>query len=127
MLGVLRGTFGVFAFSAAIVIYLLSLIYKRLKEMRHILSVILTNVDSSRNLKKCTRILNNLSLALLLFFSAMLFPFILFALNSSQWLNLIPFVLVTASFYYLKKLVVLIDGTQQYAPSYSAGIAAAKF
>ena len=115
-----------YAISAALMLYLLNLVYKRLKLVHHTLSVILTNVDNSRNLKKCTKILNNLLLTLLLFFSAMLFPFAMFALNLNAWTNIIPFILVAWAFYYIKNLVILIDGSQHHISSYSAGLAAAK-
>ncbi|MBI2657711.1 cation:proton antiporter [Candidatus Woesearchaeota archaeon] len=115
-----------YAVGAALVIYLLSLLYRRLNSMRHTLSVILTNVDSSRNMKKCTRILSSLLLALLLLFSAMLFPFAMFALNLSPWMNAIPFVLMVISFYYFRDLVVLIDGTHHQMPSYSPGFSVSK-
>lgn len=115
-----------YTLSSILMMYLLNLIYKRLKEVHHTLSVILTNVDSSRNLKKCTIILNKLLLALLLFFSSMLFPFAMFMLNLNNWANIIPFILVAATFYYLKHLVILIDGHSNYVPSYSASISTAK-
>ncbi|MEK6828053.1 MAG: hypothetical protein AABX78_01770, partial [Nanoarchaeota archaeon] len=114
-----------YAISAALMLYLLNLVYKRLKALHHTLSVILTNVDNSKNLKKCTRILNNLLFALLLFFSAMLFPFAMFALNLNTWANILPFILVIASFYYIRNLIILIDGTHSNL-SYRAGVAAAK-
>ncbi len=114
-----------YTISALLLIYLVNLIYKRLKIVHHTLSVILTNVDSSRNLKKCTKILNNLLTSLLLFFSAMLFPFVMFALNLNTWANIIPFVFVIAAFYYIKNSVVLIDGTHN-ASSYSTSISIAK-
>ena len=115
-----------YVISAALMLYLLSLVYKRLKALHHTLSIILTNVDSSKNLKKCTRILNNLLLALLLFFSAMLFPFAMFALDLNTWTNILPFIFVIASSYYIRNLVMLIDGIHSL-PRYSASIAAAKF
>ncbi|MBI3034734.1 cation:proton antiporter [Candidatus Woesearchaeota archaeon] len=114
-----------YAISAALMLYLANLVYKRLKTISHTLSVILTNVDSSRNLKKCARILNNLLIGLLLFFSAMLFPFAMFALNLNSWANIIPFVLIAAAFYYLRNIVMLIDGAS-HVPSYTAGISIAK-
>ena len=117
--------YALYSISAALMLYLLSLVYKRLKALHHTLSVILTNVDSSKNLKKCTRILNNLLLALLLFFSAMLFPFAMFALNLNTWANILPFIFVIASFYYIRNLIILIDGTHSDL-SYRAGVAAAK-
>jgi len=116
-----------YAASAAVMIYLLNLVYKKLKALHHTLSVILTNVDSSKNLKKCTRILNSLLIALLLFFSAMLFPFAMFAFNLSPWANTLPFIFIIISFYYLKNLVILIDGSHHSGLSYSTSVAAAKF
>ena len=113
--------------SAGLIGYLLSLVYKRMKGIHYTLSVILTNVDNSRNLKKCGRILNNLLLALLLFFLAMLFPFAMFAFNLNRWFNLTPFALVILAFYYVKNLVASIDNSQSYTPSYAASVAAAKF
>ena len=115
-------TIALYAFytlSSVLMLYLLNLIYKRLKEVHHTLSVILTNVDSSRSLKKCTIILNKLLLALLLFFSSMLFPFAMFMLNLNNWANIIPFILVAATFYYIKHLVILVDGHSSYVPSYN--------
>ena len=113
--------------SAGLIIYMLSLIYKKMKSLHHTLSVILTNVDSSRNLKKCKSILNNLLLALLLFFLAMLFPFAMFAFNLSQWFNITSFALVILAFWRIKNIVALIDNSQSYGSSYAPGVAAAKF
>ncbi|MBI2558384.1 cation:proton antiporter [Candidatus Woesearchaeota archaeon] len=115
-----------YASSLALIAYLLSIIYKRLKVINHMIAVILTNVDSSRNLKKCAKIINNLSIALLLFFSAMLFPFIMFALNLNAWANAIPFALMTAALFFVKNLVILIDGSPSYVPSYKADASAAR-
>ena len=114
-----------YSVSAALMLYLLSLIYNKLKSVHNTLAVVLTNVDSSRNLKKCIKILNNLLLALLLLFSAMLFPFAMFALNLNIWTNMVPFALIIMTFYCIKNSVVLIDGSH-YAPSYSASASAAK-
>jgi len=102
VIGAKYGTIILYAFyvaSAMLVIYLLNLIYKRLREVHYTLSVILTHVDSSRNLKKCSAMLNSLLLALAMFFSAMLFPFVIFALDLAMWANPVPFVLMIASFY----------------------------
>ena len=117
--------YGFYAAGGILMIYLAHLIYRRLAVLHHTLSVILTNVDSSRNLKKCTKILNNLVSALVLFFSAMLFPFAMFALNLNPWANIVPFVLVIVAFYYIRNFILLIDGSQTF--SYSASVAAAKF
>ena len=128
LVGARFGTVALYAFyvlSAMIVIYLLNALYKRLREVHYTLSVILTHVDSSRNLKKCSAMLNNLLLALAMFFSAMLFPFAIFAFNLAVWANLIPFVLIVASFYWMKRLVSLMNGAS-FSPSYSASFAAAK-
>ena len=115
-----------YALSATLLLYLITLVYKRLKIVHHTLSIILTNVDNSRNLKKCTKILNNLLLILFLIFSAMLFPFAMFALNLNLWANVIPFILIIASFYYMKNLVRLIDATPSRFPSYSTAVSFAK-
>ncbi len=115
-----------YVISAALMLYLLNLIYKKFKNIHHILAVILTNVDSSKNIKKCEKILNNLLLALLIFFLAMLSPFAMFAFDLSPWANIIPFALVTALFYYLRSLVVLVDGSHHNVPSYNAALSAAK-
>ena len=116
-----------YGLSIIILGYLINLIYRRLKEIHHVLAVILTNVDSSKNLAKCYRILNNLLITLVLFFSAMLFPFAMFAFNLNEWMNLVPFVLVGISFYYLKKLLMYIEGHSSFVPSYKASLATAKF
>ncbi len=109
-----------YAISLVILLYLLNIIYKRLKIVHYTLSVVLTNVDISRNLKKCNRILNNLLLALSSFFSAMLFPFAIFALNLSPLSNIATFILIIAAFYYLKNLVGLIDeGNVSHAANYA--------
>ncbi|MDP3765270.1 MAG: cation:proton antiporter [Nanoarchaeota archaeon] len=115
-----------YAISAALMIYLLNLVYKRLKVVHNTLSVILTNVDNSRNLKKCTKILNNLLLALLLFFSAMLFPFAMFAFDLNTWTNIVPFLFAIAAFYYIRTLVILIDGSPHHVSSYNSSLVAAK-
>ena len=113
--------------SAALMMYLLNLIYTRLKALHHTLSVILTNVDNSKNLKKCMRILNNLLIALLFFFSAMLFPFAMFALNLNIWANIIPFIFMVAALYFIRNLIILIDGHTLNTPSYNASMSIAKF
>ena len=115
-----------YAASAAVVIYAISLLYKRLKSIHHTLSVILTNVDGS-NIKKCTYILNNLLIAASIFFAAMLFPFAMFALNLGLWSNLVSIGLVLVSFYYFRNIMLLVEGVKRI-PSYNAGIiAASKF
>lgn len=113
-----------YAIGAALMAYLLSLVYKKIKSLHHTLSVILTNVDSSRNLKKCKKILDSLVISLLLFFSAMLFPFAMFAFNFNVWANIVPFAFIIAAFYFIRDLFMLIDGSSHI--SYGAGLAAAK-
>ena len=113
--------------ASIILIYLLRLVYKRLKEVHHTLTIILTNVDSSRNPKKCAMILNNSLIALVLFFSAMLFPFAMFALNLTAIFNFVPFLLIVGAYYYIKRIVALVDGSPHYAPSYKATLSMAKF
>lgn len=112
-----------YAIGAVLVVYMLSLIYRRLRSIHHTMSVILTNVDSSRNIKKCTRIISCLLLSLVLLFSAMLFPFAMFAFNLGTWMNAIPFALMIVAFYYFRELIMLIDGShhhlQSYTPSFS--------
>ncbi len=117
--------YGYYAAGAVLMLYLLGLIYKRATVLHSTLSVILTNVDDSKNLKKCTKILNTLLIALILFFSAMLFPFAMFALNLNPWANLMPIALIILSFYYLRGLVLLIDGNSHFG--YAASVTAAKF
>lgn len=118
--------YGFYVLSAMIFLYIGKLAYKKFKEIHQTLSAILTHVDASRNMQKCKSILNNLLITLLLFFSAMLFPFVIFMFNLNTIANLMPFVLAIAAFYYLKKLVALIDGSH-YVPSYNASIAISKF
>ena len=118
--------YGFYVLSAMMLMYIGNLAYNKFKEMHQTLSAILTHVDASRNLQKCKSIMNNLLLTLLLFFSAMLFPFAIFMFNLNAIANLIPFMLAIAAFYYLKRLVMLIDGSH-YVPSYNASIAISKF
>lgn len=118
--------YGFYAIGAILMFYLLYLIYRRMAALHHTLSVIMTNVDSSRNLKRCTKILNTLLIGLGLFFSAMLFPFAMFAFNLNPWANLVPLVLVIAAFYYMRNFVLLIEGNQSNV-SFAPNVAAAKF
>lgn len=106
--------YGFYAVSSIILLNLANLIYKRLKLIRGTLSSILTNVDSSRSLKKCTRILNNLFMAALFFLVAMGFPFIMFAFNLSLWADGVAFLLIITAFYYIKKMVDLIDNEHMF-------------
>ena len=115
-----------YTLSAILMFYLMSLIFKRLKSIHGELSFILTNVDSSRNLKKCRKILNSMLIALLLFFSALLFPFVMFALNLNVWANIMPFILIIGALYFTKGLFALIEGIPSPA-SYGASLSAAKF
>ena len=119
--------YGFYVVSLVIILSLLNLVYKRLRVLHHTLSVILTNVDSSRNLKKCSKILNNLLIALLLFFSAMLFPFAIFAFNLNQWANVIPFILIMTALYYIRNLVLLIEGGSYQVTRFNTTMSAAKF
>ncbi|MBI4143250.1 cation:proton antiporter [Candidatus Woesearchaeota archaeon] len=114
-----------YALSSMLIIYLASLIFKKLKSMHGAVSFILTNVDSSRNLKKCRRILNSMLLAMFLFFSAMLFPFAMFALNLNAWANIIPFILIIGALYFVKGSFMLIEGGSH--PAGFASFSAAKF
>ena len=116
-----------YVIGAAIMVYLLHLVYGKLKEVHHTFTIILTHVDSSRNPKKCAMILNNSLIGLLLFFSAMLFPFAMFAFDLAPIFNIVPFLLVICAYYYMKRLVILIDGSPHYAPSYKATLSMAKF
>ncbi|MBI2647718.1 cation:proton antiporter [Candidatus Woesearchaeota archaeon] len=95
--------------SSLIILIISNFIYRRLKVLHYTLSVILTNVDNSRNLKKCNKILNNLLFALFFFFTAMLSPFAMFTLNLSIWANFITFIFIIFGFYYTRNLVALID------------------
>lgn len=122
-------SFGLYIFytiATILILYLLNLIYKKLKIVHQTLAVILTNVDSSRNLKKCAKIINNLLLALLLFLLAMLFPFIIFVLNLNPWINIVPFGLIIVSLYFIRKLIVLIDGYSGNFMNYNANLSIAK-
>ncbi len=103
-----------YAFSALALFYLLRLVYKRLRTVHNTLSIILTHVDSSRSIKKCTKVLNSFLLASLLFFLAMLFPFTIFALNFGAWVNIIPFVLLVPAFHYIRKTMGLIADEGRY-------------
>ena len=116
-----------YAISALLMIYLLHAIYKRAISITQTLSIVLTYVDNSRNIKKCNIILNTLLLSLILFFSAMLFPFAMFMFNMNVWANLIPLVLIIFTFYYLKRLAALIDSNSSYVPSGIVGVSFAKF
>ena len=110
-----------------LILSLMGLIYRRLKVIHHTLAVILTNVDTSRNLKKCKMILNNLLLAILIFSCAMLFPLAIFTLNLNSWANIVPIALVMAAWYYINNLITLIDGSSQNFLSYTASVSVGKF
>ena len=75
------------------------------------MAVILTNVDSSRNIRKCTKILNNLMLSLFFMFLAMIAPFFIFMLNLSLWVNLLPFAFLIVSYYFARNMFNLIDSS----------------
>ena len=115
-----------YVISSIILIYILNLIYKRLRVMHYTLSVILTNVDNSKNLKKCKKILNNLLIALMLLFLGMLFPFVIFIFNLNSWTNTIPFALIITALYSLKSLVLMIDSSSSDISSYNVSITTAK-
>lgn len=121
--------YGFYASGAAALLYISSLVYRRLKLIHWTLSSILTNVDSSRSLKKCTRILNTLFMAGFFFFIAMLFPFAMFAFNLSLWTDILSFTLIVPGIYYLKKMISLIDNEHRFSDferSFSAKPAAVK-
>lgn len=109
-----------------VIIYLLSLGLKRMMVIHETLSIVLTQVDSSRNLRKCARILNMMLLSLALVFSGLMFPFAMFAFDLSMWANLIPFALILLGLHCLKSSIALIDCSSSYAPSYNASVSFAK-
>ena len=116
-----------YALSTLLILFLLRLIYKELSQVHITLSVILTHVDMSRDLKKCRLTLKNLAIALLLFFAAMLFPFAIFALNLSIWANIMPFAIGISSLYYLNNFILLIEGRNYHLKGNSLGTYAAKY
>lgn len=116
--------YGAYALSALVLFYLLKLTYKRLKAVHNTLSIMLTHVDNSRSIKKCTKVLNNFLTAFLLFFTAMLFPFAAFVFEFGAWINLIPFALMIPALYYAKKMMELIDDEGKYE-GFSLGYAKA--
>jgi hypothetical protein len=93
----------------SIILLLLSFLYRKLLGIHQTLSVVLTHVDSSRNLKKCTFMLNSLLMSLFLILSALAFPFVIFLLNLSIWANIVPFILLGASSYHIRRANLLID------------------
>ena len=116
-----------YAISAAVIFYMLSIMYKRMKSLHYTLAAILTNVDSSRNFKKCVKILNSLLIAVLLFFSAMLFPLAIFALSLNPWTNIIPFILIIFAFFNVRTAVMLIEGRSGNALINDASLYTADF
>ena len=116
-----------YAISAAVIFYMLSIMYKRMKSLHYTLAAILTNVDSSRNFKKCVKILNSLLIAVLLFFSAMLFPLAIFALGLNPWTNIIPFILIIFAFFNVRTAVMLIEGRSGNALINDASLYTADF
>jgi len=116
-----------YAISAAVIFYMLSIMYKRMKSLHYTLAAILTNVDSSRNFKKCVKILNSLLIAVLLFFSAMLFPLAIFALSLNPWTNIIPFILIIFAFFNVRTAVMLIEGRSGNALINDASLYTANF
>ncbi|MBS3102960.1 cation:proton antiporter [Candidatus Woesearchaeota archaeon] len=107
-------TWLIYALGAVLLFLSLKFIYKKIKSVHYLLGVVLTNVDSSRNLKKCTKILNILVIAFTLFFIALIFPFVIFGFKLGSWANFIPFVLGFMGFYYVEKLIALILGSPHY-------------
>ena len=89
-------------------------IYLHLKGVQHLLAVILANVDASGNLARCYRIINTMLLAFMLFFTGLLFPFVIFAFGLGKWANLIPFAVGFTAFVYFERLVKLICGSSVY-------------
>ncbi|MBI2661274.1 cation:proton antiporter [Candidatus Woesearchaeota archaeon] len=116
--------YGYYAVSAALMLYILNRVYRKLKEMHNTLSVVLTNIDSSRNLKKCTRMLNSLLISSLFLFTATLLPFVMFAANLSGWINAVPFVLLVPAFYYMSRFTGMIDSEEGRYDLFSHGLGA---
>jgi len=100
-----------YAFTVVIISYLGFLVFRKIKSIHYTMAVILTNVDSSRNIRKCTKILNNLMLSLFFMFLAMITPFFIFMLNLSLWVNLLPFAFLIVSYYFARNMFNLIDSS----------------
>ncbi len=112
--------------SSMLLLYVLALFYRQVKSIQSTMSVILTHVDSSQNIKKCEKILNNFSIALFLLFAGLLFPFAIFLFNLNVWTNLIPFALIAISGYFIRGLVALIDGHSSSVTHFGTSVAIAK-
>ncbi|HLG23684.1 MAG TPA: cation:proton antiporter [Candidatus Nanoarchaeia archaeon] len=120
--------YAVYFIYGCIVLYMIYVLYTKFLAVHSTLSVILTHVDSSRNLRKCTKILNCMLKALVMFFAGMLFPFAIFAFNLGFWANFIPFAILFLSFYYLKKVMNLIDaGSNSVSISHKPSLVFSKF
>jgi len=51
----------------------------------------------------------------------------MFALNLNIWANIIPFIFMVAALYFIRNLIILIDGHTLNTPSYNASMSIAKF
>ncbi len=101
-----------YGLSAILLLYLTTIIYKRLEIIHSMLSIVLTNVDRSKNIKKCKLILNYLLIILFLLFLSMLFPLVIFAFDLSGLTNIIPIVLIIIVAYPIKNFYLLINTDQ---------------
>jgi len=103
-----------YALSIILFSYLSYLVYRRLRAIIMTMSIILTDVGSSGNLKKCNSILNCLFLSVLMIFGATLFPFAMFLFRLNGLANIIPFLALLMGAYFIKNAIGLIHGTRQH-------------
>ena len=110
----------------AVLVLILRRAYQKMREAHATAAVILTNVDPSRNLERCTTILNSMLLSLVLVLCATMFPFAIFLMNWGGMANITPFAMLILAFYFMRKTALLIDGNHSYAPTLKPGIMFAK-
>ncbi len=102
-------TYLVYIIGACGVFYLLMLLIKCFKLVHASACVVLTNVDYSRNLRKCTHVINNLMLGMACLLLMMITPFILLVFKATPYTYFIPLLFALCSFYFFRSLFTLIQ------------------
>lgn len=94
---------------AFLILFLVFALYRRIRLTHDALVRVLTSMDRMMNHKKSQKILKNLFLVGIFFFSAMFFPIIMYLFELPFWTNIVPFVLLGLSFLYFTVMTKILS------------------
>lgn len=96
------------AISLSLIVFLIIRAYKKGKDANETIVMILTNIDTSRNLLRSKVIFSNLLILLVIIMLVFLTPLIIVVFNLSDMVNLLPVGLLAIFYIYIKRTTEVI-------------------